>query len=176
MNAKFLFSTKSILALLLAASFLVTAALFVYTQMDNLVNVDLYRYGLQFNELWASDYWYSYSFFLSSIECSLLLVAATFVVTYAHSRGKSALSRWTWIFLPIAAVGFVLLSNYFVLRIDSIVNITLYKHGLQLESSWINNYYGITRTTLTLTTVAIAIFIGSSIITWVATTWKMKTA
>ena len=174
MEIKFLFRTKTVLVLLLIVSVLVIAALLSYTRIDNVINIDLYKYGLQLSNEWISVYWSSYSFFLSSIESSLILVCATIMIQFTYSRETNALSRWMRILLPLIAAGFILLSSYFVLSIDKLVNNTLYQYELQFSSVWAESYYSIAWTTLTLMTGSIALLVGISIIIWIITKWQIK--
>ena len=52
----------TVLALLFIVVALEVAALQIYMQIDSVVNVDLYRFGLQFNYIWALEYWNCYRF------------------------------------------------------------------------------------------------------------------
>ena len=70
MDIHHLLNPKTAWVLLFLAVGLEAATLLVYFRLDNIVHVDLYKYGLSFNLAWAQDYWNSYGSAMGCMICS----------------------------------------------------------------------------------------------------------
>ena len=159
-------SPKIVLALLFIVVALEIAALQLYMQVDNIVNVDLYNYGLQLNADWISEYWISYRIALVCLFGAPVAMGLSLIPYHVYSRENTNASRWSCILFPLISTIFLAVSLYFVMQIDNIVNITLYDYGLQLSQVWITKYLFVTRSTLTLTETSAIIPFIMAIVTW----------
>ena len=159
-------SPKIVLALLFLVVALEIAAFQLYMQVDNIVNVDLYNYGLQFTSDWITEYWISYRIALFCLLGAPVAMALSLIPYHVYSRENTNASRWSCILFPLVSVCFLAGSLYFIMQIDSIVNITLYDYGLQLSQDWIAKYLFVTRSTLALTETSALIPFIMALITW----------
>jgi hypothetical protein len=166
LNLTDLVSPKTVLALLYLVVALEIAALQVYMQIDNIVNVDLYRYGLQFTAVWAVEYWLSYRIVLACLVGATVMMGVTFIVYYVFSRQNTNALRWGCILFPLISASFAAVSLYFIMQIDSIVNVTLYQCGLQLSQEWAAKYWIITRSTLVMVETSVIAPIIMALLTW----------
>jgi hypothetical protein len=166
LNLKEQLSPKIVLILLFLVVALEAAALQIYMQMDNIVNVDLYRYGLQFTAGWAEEYWISYRIVIACLLGAPITMAVTLIPYYTYSRDNTPVSRWSCILFPLISASFVAVSLYFIMQIDYIINVTLYQYGLQLSADWISKYLIITRSTLAMVETAVIVPIIMALITW----------
>lgn len=166
MNLKELISPKTVLALLYLVAALEIAALQVYMQIDHVVNVDLYRYGLQFTAFWAVEYWLSYRIVLACLVGATIIMGVTLIPYYIFSRENTNASRWSCIILPLISAIFSVVSLYFIMQIDTIVNVVLYQYGLQLSQEWGAKYLIITRLTLAMVETSAIVPIPMALLTW----------
>jgi len=75
-------------ALLIFGAFMIGVAAFYFSQIDSVVHVDLYRYGLQFSSEWADQYW-TYAKLLLGMEwTTVALCAATAIGISVADRLK----------------------------------------------------------------------------------------
>ena len=159
-------SPKTVLALLYLVIALEIAAFQIYLQIDNIVNVDLYRFGLQFTATWAIEYWTSYKIVLTTLIVSMAIMCLSLIPYYLYSQQNTRASRWSCILFPLISAIFALVSLYFIMQIDNLVNVTLYQYELQLNSIWHNKYLTITRSTLAMVETAIFLPIIIAFLTW----------
>lgn len=159
-------SPKIVLALLFLVVAVEIAALQLYMQLDNIVNVDLYNYGLQFTSDWVVEYWLSYRIALFCLFGAPIAMALCLVPYHFYSKENTPASRWSCILFPFISVIFLAVSIYFIMQIDNIVNVTLYDYGLQLSEDWITKYLFVTRSTLTLAEVSVVIPFIMALVTW----------
>jgi hypothetical protein len=138
-------------------------------QIDNIVNVDLYSYGLQLNYTWFYEYRLLIQVFWASLGAAIIMVVATFATNYDFTRGRRVFSRLLCTLFPIAVAGLMIFAISLVLRMDVLINSTLYQYGLQLDSAWVVNYWTITRVSIALMAISFPLFIAISIMTWVNT-------
>lgn len=139
-------------------------ALPIYLQVDNIINVDLYNYGLQLNLSWILEYWSNYRIVLACLICAPIAMALSLMPYYVYSRENT--SKWTNTLLPLISAGFLVTSIYYILQIDNTVNITQYQYGLQLSQEWASKYWLVTRTTLAMIGASIAISAVVALVTW----------
>ena len=73
------------------AVWLVNGILIIYlqSQIDSIVNVQLYDYGLQFSKQWADAYWTSARLMLVFLGLPMALSAAVFVAGFRRFRKKA---------------------------------------------------------------------------------------
>ncbi len=141
-----------------------------YLKMDSLVNVDLYRYGLQFSSVWAEQYLSSYRNALYSLLFSIFLVGGSLIVYDDFGREGDSFSRWLGVLLGVSPLVLDLLSWYFILQVDGVVNGTLYQYGLQFSPVWAEAYWAIMRSVLVLVGVAGALSLPLTYLAW----WTTK--
>jgi len=142
------------------------AAFQMYMQIDNIVNVDLYRYGLQFNAYWIAEYWISYRIATISLLCAPISMALSLIPYHVFSRENTVASRWSCIIFPLISSSFLAISLYYIMQIDHILNVTLYQYGLQLSQEWTSKYLFITRSTLAMTEISFIVPFIMALITW----------
>ncbi|MEM2111043.1 MAG: hypothetical protein QXX08_04090 [Candidatus Bathyarchaeia archaeon] len=131
------FKPKLVFALLLSVIVLNTLTLSIFTKIDNVVNTDLYEYGLQFNPEWTESYW-SHSWAIT-----YLLIISTLLVSISIASilvdGQTA--KKVCYPLLISGIALNLFSAFLLVRLDYIINHDLYEHGLQFSYGWAMNYW-----------------------------------
>jgi len=163
------FMTSMVLTLLSVVFVLSVISLLLYVQIDNIVNVDLYSYGLQLNYTWFSEYRLLIQVFWASLGAAIIMVVATFATNYDFTRGRRVFSRLLCTLLPLAVAGLMVFAISLILRMDVLINSTLYQYGLQLDSAWVVNYWIITKVTIALMAISFPLFIAITILTGVNT-------
>jgi hypothetical protein len=134
--------TKAIIILLMLVVVLNILSLFVINNLNlNIVNSELYDYGLVFSLGWAGEYWsYLNLLFISISTCIALAVLSAlslFFLGKTQSNGPRAFSSFT---LALGAVvNFLSLIVFFL--IDNIVNSNLYNYSLQFNLNWYGPYF-----------------------------------
>jgi len=146
-----------ILVLLLADILTTALSIFFFARLDQVVHVDLYRYGLQFNYEWAERYW-TYSRFITGFLLTSVAVIGLLFVFLIVQKGTREIARKRFVsclllLIGIAATGF---SAYFFSKLDYVVNNDLYNYGLQFSSEWATQYWTYARLMLTLLGLAAA--------------------
>ena len=141
-----------------------------YLKLDSLVNVDLYSYGLQFSSAWAEEYWNSYRRALYSLLFSIFLVGGSLIVYDDYGREGDSFSRWIGVLLGMSPVVLGLVSLYYILQVDAVVNGTLYQYGLQFSPEWAEAYWAIMRSVLMLVGFAGALGLPLTYLAW----WTTK--
>jgi hypothetical protein len=155
-----------VLTLLFLVVALEVAALQIYMRIDDVVNVDLYRYGLQLSAVWLVKYWNSYMIAMACLLGATVMMGITLIPYYIYSRENSSASRWSCILFPLISAVFAAVSLYFIMQVDFIVNVTLYQYGLQLSQEWVTKYLFITRSTLVMVETSVLVPIAMALITW----------
>ena len=71
---------------------IVNGALVIYllTQIDSIVNVQLYNFGLQFSNQWADPYWASSRLAMVFLGVPMALSASVFILGFRRFRKKAA--------------------------------------------------------------------------------------
>jgi hypothetical protein len=159
---------KTIVTVLLAVVILAAFSYFFFIQIDNIVNVDLYNYGLTFSNGWADKYLFNARIFAYSSISSVMLFSGSIACFLGYNKSRKSLlsSACSW-FLVIGSASSIL-SIYFFYKLDFIVNYDLYFYGLQLDSAWYVNYslYALLSVSLivinTIAGFVLAIFVGLS--------------
>jgi hypothetical protein len=156
--------------LLLCVVFLFnSASLLLYLQVDNIVHIDLYDYGLQFSLNWGFAYWNQLRMFRIFMVMSIALLLSTIITLYAYGKFGNAFSRRLCILLPLVAANLIAISTVTVLNIDRIVNNMLYQYGLQLNGAWLFNYWTVTRVPLILMALSACLYFLISTLNWMNT-------
>ena len=158
--------TATVLLLLSIAFILSLASLLLYVRIDNIVNVDLYSYGLQFSSEWASAYRFLIHLFWASLGVALATIIVTFAASYVFKIRKSLISKWICILFPLLVAGLTVFAISLIMDVDWLVNRTMYQYGLQMDSAWATNYWAITRTSIALMAISFPLYIVISIATW----------
>ena len=141
MKKQIVFKPYIILTLLLIVIVINTPFLSIFTRIDNIIHEDFYKYGLQFNQEWAEQYWtYSWMIISSNIIAILLIGFSTVsFLIFAQTQNNS--SRYACYLLLIIATALSILSAFLVTRLDYIINHDLYLFGLQFSYEWATNYW-----------------------------------
>jgi len=134
------YKPKTIVAILLAVVIMTAFSYFFFTKIDNIVNVDLYNYGLTFNNSWADKYWLNAHIFVYSAISAIILFSVSIVFFLGYNKNKKIVLSSICSSLLVAGAGLSILSIYFFYKLDFIVNYDLYFYGLQLSSEWYANY------------------------------------
>jgi hypothetical protein len=162
-------SPKVVLALLFIAIALEIATLLIYMQIDNLVNVELYNYGLQFSGTWIVEYGFNYTMALAFLFFAPIAMAFTLMPYHLYSTEDTKAKRWACILFPLISAALLAASTYYILQVDNTINVTLYDYGLQLNLDWYAKYLSINGTTLITTATSITIAFIMSTLTWIIT-------
>jgi len=76
---------RPVSCLLLVVSTAITILpMFMFLNLDKVVHVDLYRYGLQFSDLWADKYW-MYAWLMLSMQIASVIAASASIALVALS-------------------------------------------------------------------------------------------
>jgi hypothetical protein len=148
-------SSKLKAALLLTSTIVIIniMVIFLFRQIDTLINGELYNYGLQFDTHWAIEYW-SYSHLLPQLLIFGAISAGFSAISLLLKRKNSTTRVLPYLFLTSTAVANSLAIYYFT-RIDFIVSTTLYDYGLQFSLNWATLYWNYIQ--LSLITVGLTI-------------------
>jgi hypothetical protein len=151
MKLRALFRLEIILTLLLAEIVMTTFSTFFFTQLDQVVNGDLYRYGLKFDYAWAGQYW-AYSRLI--VDLSIIIIALTsfvfvFLLATRQNRDIGETVFVSCVFL-VTAIAATALSAYFFNKLDYLVNHDLYMYGLSFSLGWAAKYWLYAKMILTL--------------------------
>jgi hypothetical protein len=109
------------IALLVIAISMIVFSSFLFTRIDQVVNGDLYRYGLEFNYEWAVQYWAYARVMLASQDIAILtlIIFVGFILTGAGMRktqpiinarnlsGSDLVKLIAFIFLSVGGLGLV---------------------------------------------------------------------
>jgi hypothetical protein len=109
--------------------------------VDLLVNVDLYGYGLIFSYDWANQYWNYSDLIRNSIFIFILitvLLVIFIIVQYVLPKNSVKIVNSI---LYSARIFIILFSIFSLIRLDSIINNSLYNYGLQFSYSWAGPYW-----------------------------------
>ena len=163
------FKPKIILVLSLAGIGMNAISAFFFIRLDHLVHVDLYNYGLHFNNEWAVQYWTYSKLMMISLAVAMSATGISIVSILIHKRTRSASSRFAsylLLALGIATTGF---SAFFFNRLNFIVNGDLYRYGLQFSYEWSTQYwtyasviFGLLGLAITTTLISIALIFLSA--------------
>jgi hypothetical protein len=135
------FKPKTILALLLAVAVMDAFSLFLFTRINTIVHVDLYKYGLQFNYAWAGPYWNYSDLLQSALIIAIILIGISIASFAFYVKKHSTVSRVTCYVLLTAGTALAFFSIYLFYGIDYIVNNDLYLFGLRFSYDWAGNYW-----------------------------------
>jgi hypothetical protein len=163
------YKPKIILALLFAVLVMTAFSSFFFRQIDNIVNADLYNYGLIFDYGWADEYSANSNLYLYSQTLSLILFGNSIAFFFSHIRNRNAFSSVASSFLLFAGAGLSILSVYFSFRLDSIINHDLYSYGLIFNDQWYAAYLFNNRLMLFLSIFGLSLAITSAIAVYSST-------
>ena len=169
MKTRIPFKPKIILMLSLAGIGMNAISAFFFIRLDHLVHVDLYNYGLHFNNEWAVQYWTYSKLTLGCLAVAMSATGISIVSILIHTRTRSISSRlisYLLLALGIAMAGF---SAFFFNRLNCIVNGDLYNYGLQFSYEWSMQYwtyasiiFGLLGLAITTTVISIALIFLSA--------------
>jgi hypothetical protein len=128
---------------------------FFFIRLDHLVHVDLYNYGLHFNNEWAVQYWTCSKLTLGCLAVAMLATGISIASTLIHTRTRSTSSGLISYLLLTIGIATTGLSALFLNRVDLVVNVNLYNYGLQFSHEWATQYW--TRTSIIFGLLALAI-------------------
>jgi len=163
------YKPKIVLALLFAVLIMTASSFFFLSRMDNIVNIDLYNYGLIFNSDWADQYWANSNLHLYCQALALILLGNSIAFFFNHIRNRNTFSSFASSLLLFAGAGLNLLSLYFIFRLDSIVNRDLYSYGLSFSDEWYADYLSNFRLMLLLAVFAGLLALAFAIIVYGST-------
>ena len=94
MNIKKVFEFKNILFLLLLAIVLNIIGFLLILRIDSFVHVDLYNYGLIFDNDWAKNYWFFKDLLLTFLSGSIIISILSLIPHYDHNTKPTSFSKW----------------------------------------------------------------------------------
>ena len=106
MHDKGLFDFKTVIVLIVIIV-LSTFSFLVVLRIDWFVHEDLYSYGLQFDLLWANDYWFNKNMLLTFLAGATILSALSILPHFDHSNQPTTFSKWTGNLIPIVALSLI---------------------------------------------------------------------
>lgn len=145
------------------------AGLVLAIGIDTLINVELYRFGLQFSYEWYGPY-FNYAFLLMTcLGAAIGLVAGALLAYLSIGLGDDTeWIRWSSLALLITGLGANLLAIYYFTRIDSMVHGSLYEYGLQFSGEWAVPYWSNARLMLALIGGASAIIVLAGLLVFLS--------
>jgi hypothetical protein len=159
MKTQILYRLQIVILSLLVALALAGYSVVFFTRLDNIVHSDLYRYGLQFSDEWANEYWNYSRLTLSFLGVGMLLTGVSTVLTLLQVRTQRiSLARLVNSILLVTGILMFVLSIFFFTRLDYFVHNDLYNYGLQFSGEWANQYWNYSR----LMRVFLGVTIGMS--------------
>jgi hypothetical protein len=158
MTTKGLIDFKTVI-ILLVIFILSSIAFLIVLRIDLLVHVDLYDYGLQFNTLWANEYWQIKNMLLVFIAGAATLSVLSMIPHFDYSKQPTKISKWTGTLLPIIAIIYMIFSISSFLRIDDIIQNVLPQYNLIINYVWTAEYWNLNSIALTLMIVSLLLLI-----------------
>jgi len=134
------YKPKYVLSLLLAVLALAVFSLLFFKQIDSIVHISLYQYGLTFDNSWADPYWANSNLFLYCQTLTLILFGNAFALFFGYTRTRNSFSSIASSLLLCAGAGIDITSIYFLSKLDLIVNSDLYSYGLTFSNEWYSSY------------------------------------
>ena len=159
MNVKKIFEFKNILFLLLLSIVLNIIGFLLTLQIDSFVHVDLYNYGLIFDNEWAKDYWFFKDLLLTFLSGSIIISILSLIPHYDHNKQPTNFSKWAGTLLPLTGIVYETLSIIFLAQLNQIIQNDLYQFGLLSNFDWNAEYSNIYLAALTVMIIAIGLFI-----------------
>jgi len=177
MKTQILYRLQIIILSLLVALALAGYSVVFFTRLDNIVHSDLYRYGLQFSDEWANEYWNYSRLTLSFLGVGMLLTGVSTVLTLLQVRTQRiSLARLVTSILLVTGILMFVLSIFFFTRLDYFVHNDLYNYGLQFSGEWANQYWNYSRLMRVFLGVAIGMSGISGVLVFRAPASKIKPA
>lgn len=158
MTTKGLIDYKTLIVLLVIFILSSTAFLIVL-RIDLIVHVDLYDYGLQFNTLWANEYWQIKNMLLVFIAGTATLAVLSMIPHFDYSKQPTNTSKWTGTLLPVIAIIYMIFSISSFFRIDDIIQNMLPQYNLIISYVWTADYWNLHSIALTLMIVSLLLLI-----------------
>ncbi len=124
----------------LISTALVIFCYYLLQVLDSIVHGDLYGYGLVFSYEWANQYWNLIGSIRTSILLYLLLIIITIVFIIILIISSNIVIKSISFILFLARIFIIIFSMFFLLRLDFLVNNTLYNYGLQFSYDWAGPY------------------------------------
>jgi hypothetical protein len=135
------FNPRTILRLLFAVIAVNALSLFLLTRIDNLVHSGLYKYGLNFNPEWATQYWIHMRLLINAMAISTVLILMAVATFLIYIRKHRISSRYLCLILLTGAATLTVFSAYLFNRLDYVINHDLYQYGLHFSYEWAINYW-----------------------------------
>lgn len=158
MTTKGLMNFKTVIVLLIIF-ILSSIAFLVVLRIDLFINKDLYAYGLQFNTLWANDYWYQKNMLLVFLSGTSALSVLSMIPHFDYSNQPTTISKWTGALLPTISIIYMIFSISTFLRIDDIIQNILPQYGLNISYIWTSDYWNLNSIALTLMIASLLLLI-----------------
>ena len=120
---------------------LVSVCYYLLQFVDSIVHGDLYGYGLVFSYEWANQYWNYSALLRDSILFSILLITIAVIFIIIQILSDKHLIKSLVSILIAASIFFGFFSLFSLIRLDFIVNNSLYDYGLQFSYEWTQPYW-----------------------------------
>jgi len=120
---------------------LVAICYYLLQFVDLIVHGDLYGYGLVFSYEWANQYWNYSTLMRDSILISILLITLAVFFIIIQIMANKHFIKYLISVLLVTSIFFVIFSLFFLIRLDFIVNNSLYNYGLQFSYEWTTPYW-----------------------------------
>ena len=120
---------------------LVSVCYFLLQFVDLIVHGDLYGYGLVFSYEWANQYWNYSTLLRDSILFSILILVTVVILIIIQILTNKNLIKSVISILIGISIFFIFFSLFSLIRLDFIVNNSLYDYGLQFSYEWTQPYW-----------------------------------
>lgn len=149
-----------IVILLIAGTMSTVFSTLILNRLDQVVNGDLYRYGLQFNYEWAGQYWAYTRLILGFLGFAMVTtgIAMIFVIIRVRTARARETEPTNTISCLLLVIGIAMtgLSAFFFNRLDYVVHNDLYRYGLHFSYEWASQYWTYAKSMLGLLGLSIA--------------------
>jgi hypothetical protein len=157
------FTYEVVLVLLITAIIMTAFSAFLFSYLDQLVHVGLYRYGLQFSYEWAESYWIYARFLTESLAIAIVAFCISVVILLLNQQ-LDGINHAKHVCLLLLLIGIVAVASsaFFFSKLDYVVHNDLYRYGLSFSYEWAGRYWMYARSMLSLLG-SVAVFSAVSI-------------
>lgn len=168
------YKPKTIVAMIAAAVIMPIFCYSFFYQIEQIIHVSLYDYGLIFSNVWADSYSFYASIYLVSLILAWILYGSSTILFLGFDVNKK--NSWRFACISVLASGATLsFFNYYIFyMLNNLVNHDLYSYGLTFSVDWHLNY-SVNLVLLCLLTGLTGIFALTSTVLLSASGKKKKT-
>ena len=127
---------RATLILLTISAILQAVALAPFSRLDEIVNYELYKYGLKFDTVWYNLYQNHVILFLVGLIVSIILIVISIVRVLHFVRNNRVSLGLVEYLIPLVIVGINIFSIFNFAGLNTLVHTDFYIYGLQFSFEW----------------------------------------